>query len=234
MMGGPDSVDAAITRRFSARAYLPTPVERELVDHILRVANRAPSGSNTRPWRVYVLSGGSRDQLVGQVCKAHDAVRDDPALARAFGNEADYKPPGGWQSPYLERRREDGLRLHVLLGIPKGHREAMHAQHQQNFRFFGAPVGLFFTLHRGMGTGSLLDYGMFLQNIMVAARARGLHSCAQGAWNAFARIVLPFVGAGENEVLVCGMALGHADPEAAANFLRTPREDLAGFTRWLR
>lgn len=232
--GGPAAVDAAIMGRFSARAYLPTPVPRELVDEVLRVAGRAPSGSNTRPWQVYVLAGAARDSLVEQVCAAHDAVRADPALAERYGNQPDYKPAGGWQPPYLERRRENGISLYRLLGIPKGDREAMHRQHQQNYRFFGAPVGLVFSLHRGMGSGSLLDYGTFLQNVMLAARARGLHSCPQGAWNRFARIVLPFVGAGADEVLVCGMALGYADPQAAANQLRTPREELAEFTRWLR
>ena len=109
----------------------------------------------------------------------------------------------------------------------------MHLQQQRNFRLFDAPVGLMFTVDRVMGRGSLLDYGGFLQNLMIAARAHGLDSCPQAAWNAFHGIVLPHVGAGESEMLVCGMALGYADPDAVVNRLETPREPVESFTRWL-
>jgi nitroreductase len=109
----------------------------------------------------------------------------------------------------------------------------MHAQHRRNFRFFDAPVGLMFTLDRVMGRGSLVDYGMFMQNIMVGARARGLHTCPQAAWNGFAKIILPHIGAGEGEMLVCGMSLGHADEAALVNTFHTPREAVESFTRWL-
>lgn len=231
-IASPADVDAAITRRFAARAFLPTPVPRETIEEVLRVASHAPSGGNTRPWKVHVLVGRARDTLVARVCAAHDAVHADPSLAAQFGNEADYKPPNGWVSPYLERRRENGISLYRLLRIAKGDSLAMHRQQQANFRFFDAPVGLVFTLHRDLGTGALLDYGMFLQNIMIAAHARGLQTCPQGAWNRFARIVLAHVGAGDDEVLVCGMALGHADPQAPVNQLRTPRDALEAFTRW--
>ena len=109
----------------------------------------------------------------------------------------------------------------------------MHAQHQRNFRFFDAPVGLMFTVDKVMGRGSLVDYGAFLQNIMVAARGRGLHTCPQAAWNGFASIILPHIGAGEGEMLVCGMSLGYADTEAPVNGFHTPRVPVAEFTRWL-
>ncbi|MCB2018185.1 MAG: nitroreductase, partial [Hydrogenophaga sp.] len=109
----------------------------------------------------------------------------------------------------------------------------MHAQHQRNFRFFDAPVGLMFTLDRVMGRGSLVDYGMFLQNLMVAAKAHGLDTCPQAAWNGFSKIILPHIGAGENEMLVCGMALGYADPADKVNTFATPREPVASFTHWL-
>ena len=226
------SVDAAITSRMSARAFLPTAISRETIEHILTVASRAPSGTNTQPWKVYVLQGASRDSLVDKCCAAHDALRADPSLAEQYREEYDYYPTQ-WVSPYIDRRRENGWGLYGLLGIGKGDKDRMHLQHQRNFRFFDAPVGLMFTIDRVLGRGSLVDYGMFLQNIMVAARAQGLHTCPQAAWNGFARISLPHIGAGEGEMLVCGMALGHADPDDKVNGFHTPREPVSSFTRWL-
>lgn len=226
------SVDAAITSRMSARAFLPQAVPRSTLEHILQVASRAPSGTNTQPWKVYVLQGASRDTLVDQVCAAHDALRADPSLAEQYREEYDYYPEK-WVSPYIDRRRENGWGLYGLLGIGKGDKDKMHLQHQRNFRFFDAPVGLMFTLDKVMGRGSLVDYGMFLQNIMVAARAQGLHTCPQAAWNGFARIILPHIGAADNEMLVCGMALGFADPADPVNGFHTPRETVASFTSWL-
>jgi nitroreductase len=226
------SVAAAIESRFSARAFLPTPVPRATIERLLAMAARAPSGTNTQPWKAYVLQGASRDRLVEQVCAAHDAIRADPALAAEYREEYDYYPEK-WVSPYIDRRRENGWGLYGLLGIGKGDKDRMHAQHQRNFRFFDAPVGLIFTIDKVMGRGSLVDYGMFLQTLMIAARAEGLHTCPQAAWNGFAKIILPHVGAGPDEMLVCGMALGHADEAAVVNGFHTPREPVASFTRWL-
>lgn len=226
------AVDAAITSRMSARAFLSRPVQREMIEHILEVASRAPSGTNTQPWKVYVLQGASRDALVQKVCAAHDALRADPSLASEYREAYDYYPEK-WVSPYIERRRENGWSLYGLLGITKGDKDKMHAQHQRNFRFFDAPVGLMFTLDQIMGRGSLVDYGMFLQNIMVAARGHGLHTCPQAAWNGFAKIILPHIGAGEQEMLVCGMSLGYADPADPVNDFHTPREPVSSFTHWL-
>jgi nitroreductase len=226
------SVDIAIESRFSARAFLPTGVPRDTITDILRVASRAPSGTNTQPWKVYVVQGARRDALVKQVCDAHDALRADPSLAANYPPEYDYYPTH-WVSPYIDRRRENGWGLYGLLGITKGDKDRMHAQHQRNFRLFDAPVGLFFTIDRVLGRGSLVDYGMFLQNVMLAARARGLHTCPQAAWNDFAAIVRPAIGAGEDEMMVCGMALGFADPADPVNGFHTPREPVASFTRWV-
>lgn len=228
----PQSVDAAIESRFSARAFLPKPVPRELLQDILRVASRAPSGTNTQPWKVYVLTGASRDALVAKVCAAHDALAADPSLADQYREEYDYYP-SKWVSPYIDRRRENGWSLYGLLGIGKGDKEKMHAQHQRNFRFFDAPVGLMFTIDRVMGRGSLMDYGMFLQNIMLSARARGLHTCPQAAWNGFAKIILPHIGAGPDEMMVCGMSLGYADESDKVNTFHTPRVATEDFTHWL-
>jgi nitroreductase len=228
----PQSVDAAIESRFSARAFLSKPVPRELLQDILRVASRAPSGTNTQPWKVYVLTGASRDALVAKVCAAHDALAADPSLAGQYREEYDYYP-SKWVSPYIDRRRENGWSLYGLLGIGKGDKEKMHAQHQRNFRFFDAPVGLMFTIDRVMGRGSLMDYGMFLQNIMLSARARGLHTCPQAAWNGFAKIILPHIGAGPDEMMVCGMSLGYADESDKVNTFHTPRVATEDFTHWL-
>ena len=167
-----------------------------------------------------------------KVCAAHDALRANPELAAQYREEYDYYPEK-WVSPYIDRRRENGWGLYALLGIAKGDRDKMHAQHQRNYCFFDAPVGLMFTIDRVMGRGSLLDYGMFLQNIMLAARARGLHTCAQAAWNGFSSIVLPHIGAKGEEMLVCGMALGYADASEKVNSFITPRVSVDEFTHWL-
>jgi nitroreductase len=226
------SVDAAIESRFSARAFLPTPVPRETIAEILRVATRAPSGTNSQPWHVYVLQGTGRGSLADKVCAAHDAVYAQPELAAQYAGDYDYYPRK-WEPPYLERRRENGWGLYGLLGIARGEKDKMHAQHQRNFRFFGAPVGLMFTIDRVLARGSLLDYGMFLQNIMVAARARGLHTCPQAAWIDFAKIVQDHIGAGPQEMLVCGMSIGYADEEEKVNSFHTQRVTVEAFTRWL-
>ena len=225
-------VDAAITSRMSARAFTQQPVTRETLTELLQAASRAPSGTNTQPWKVYVLQGVSRDTLCGKVCAAHEAIRANPALAADYREEYDYYPEK-WVSPYIDRRRENGWGLYGVLGITKGDKEQMHLQHQRNYKFFDAPVGLMFTIDRVMGRGSLLDYGMFMQNIMVAARGHGLHTCAQAAWNGFAKIILPHIGAGPEEMLVCGMALGYADTSDVVNTFKTPRVPVEEVTHWL-
>jgi nitroreductase len=222
------AVDAAITSRRSLRAYLPTPVPRATIEDILHVASRAPSGTNTQPWKVYVLTGEPLHKLSRQILE----VFDDPEQAATHREEYAYYPTQ-WQSPYIDRRRKVGWDLYGLLGIGKSDKGRMHAQHGRNYRFFDAPVGLMFTIDRIMEKGSWLDYGMFLQNIMVAARARGLDTCPQAAFTQFHKIIMPAIGASADEMLVCGMSLGHADPAAIENSLVTEREPVAGFARFL-
>ena len=226
------AVDDVMHSRMSARAFTQQPVPRELIQEILDIASRAPSGTNTQPWQVYVLQGASRDSLVNKVVTAHEAMRTDPELAKQYQEPYDYYP-ARWVSPFIDRRRENGWSLYGLLGIGKADRERMHEQHQRNFKFFDAPVGLMFTLNTVMGRGSLFDYGMFVQNIMLAARARGLHTCPQAAWNSFHSIILPHIGAGPDEMLVCGMSLGYADETHVVNTFRTPRVPASEFTRWV-
>jgi nitroreductase len=226
------AVDHAITSRMSARAFTQQEVSRELITEILQVASRAPSGTNTQPWKVYVLQGATRDSLVDKVCAAHEAMRGNPDVAKQYTEQYDYYP-AQWVSPYIDRRRENGWSLYGLLGIGKADKDRMHEQQQRNFKFFDAPVGLMFTIDPIMGRGSLFDYGMFVQNIMLAARARGLHTCPQAAWNGFHSIILPHIGAEEGEMMVCGMALGYADESDKVNTLVTPRVPVNEFTHWV-
>ncbi len=222
------AVDAAITTRRSLRSFLPTPVPRETIEEILAVASRAPSGTNTQPWKVYVLTGDAKDALSAKIMAAHD----DPALRAQHVDEYDYYPTE-WRSPFIDRRRKVGWDLYGLLGIAKTDKARMHRQHGRNYDFFGAPVGMMFTIDRVMQQGSWLDYGMFLQSIMVAARGRGLDTCPQAAFTQFHRIITEHVGAPPNEQLVCGMSLGWADRSAIENTLVTEREPVGGFMRFL-
>jgi nitroreductase len=222
------AVDAAITSRRSIRAYLPKPVDRATIEDILRVASRAPSGTNTQPWQVCVLTGAARQRLSQRILAAHD----DPQERARHTEEYAYYPKA-WQSPYIDRRRKVGWDLYGLLGIGKTDKERMHAQHGRNYAFFDAPVGLIFTIDRVMETGSWLDYGMFLQNIMVAARARGLDTCPQAAFTQFHRLIAEELALPPQQMVVCGMSLGYADPAAVENTLVTEREAVAGFARFL-
>jgi len=221
-------VDAAIVTRRSLRAFLPTRVPRQTIEDILAVASRAPSGTNTQPWRVYVLTGEAKTELSRKIMAAHN----DPAERARHTEEYAYYPTE-WKSPFIDRRRKVGWDLYGLLGIEKTDKARMHAQHGRNYEFFDAPVGLMFTIDRIMQQGSWLDYGMFLQSIMVAARARGLDTCPQAAFMQFHRIITAHIGAPENEQVVCGMSLGFADPEAVENTLITEREPVSSFARFL-
>ena len=221
-------VDAAITTRRSLRAFLPTPVPLNTVRQILSVASRAPSGTNTQPWKVYVLTGGARTELSRKILAAYD----DPA-ERALHHEEYAYYPTEWKSPFIDRRRKIGWDLYGVLDIGKTDKERMHAQHGRNYSFFDAPVGLIFTIDRSMRQGSWLDYGMFLQSIMVAARGRGLDTCPQAAFMQFHRIITEHVGAPANEQVVCGMSLGYADENAVENTLVTAREPVEGFVRFI-
>jgi LAO/AO transport system ATPase len=217
------AVDRAITTRRSVRAFLPRPVPRATVERILAVATRAPSGTNTQPWKVYALAGAAKARLTQAIAAAFDAGEST--------REFDYYPTK-WFEPYLGRRRKIGWDLYGLLGIGRGDKAKSHAQHRRNYLFFDAPVGLVFTIDRDLETGSWLDYGMFLENVMVAARARGLDTCPQAAWMEFPQQIAELLGLAPNEQVVCGMALGYADPDAIENRLVTEREPVAGFARF--
>lgn len=222
------AVDDAITSRRSIRAFLPTPVAEDDIRAILNVAARAPSGTNTQPWKVHVLTGGAKSGLSEAIL----AVYRHPEQANAHAEEYAYYPRE-WVSPFIDRRRKVGWDLYALLGLTRDDKAGMAAQHGRNYVFFDAPVGLIFTIDRVMAQGSWLDYGMFLQNIMVAARARGLDTCPQAAFTQFHRLIAERLALPANEMVVCGMALGFADPARIENTLVTEREPVSGFARFV-
>ena len=221
-------VDQAITSRRSIRAFLPTPVAREDIEAILDVARRAPSGSNTQPWKVYVLTGESKARLSESVLAAYE----HPEADTLHREEYPYYPRT-WIDPYQSRRRKVGWDLYGLLGIERADKERMHAQHARNFRFFDAPVGIIFTIDRVMEQGSWLDYGMFLEAVMVGARARGIDTCPQAAFTQFHRIIAEHLRLTDDEMVVCGMSMGYANPAAIENTLVTERAPVSDFTRFL-
>ncbi|MDP3512395.1 MAG: nitroreductase [Sulfuritalea sp.] len=219
------AVDWALVSRRATRAFLPKPVPRADVEAILDVARFCATGVNTQPWHVHVLMEAAKERLSDVIMRMYD----DPSLMAMLDEPYDYYPQE-WISPYIDRRRKLGLDLYGLLGIQKGDKDRMHAQFGRNYRFFGAPVGLMFTIDRGMGRGSLIDYGMFMQSIMIAARARGLDTCPQIAFTTFHRLIADELGIPEQQMFVCGMSLGYADPSCIENSLVTDRETVASFT----
>ena len=221
-------VDETIRGRRSVRAFLPTPVPKETILEILDVAARAPSGTNTQPWQTIVVTGEKKEALSKELVEtALDPVRD-----AEHTQEYSYYPDK-WVSPYIDRRRKVGYDLYGILGIAKGERARMEQQFARNYTFFDAPVGLFFTIDRIMGQGSWLDYGMFLQNVMIAARARGLDTCPQAAFCKYHRIIARHLEIPGQQMLVCGMALGYEDPEKIENTLRTERDPATSFTKFI-
>jgi len=216
-------VDDAITGRRSVRAFLPDPVDRATVAHILAVASRAPSGTNTQPWKAHVLMGAAKIRLSQALLAAHY----DPDVVGA--NERLYYM-SEWRDPYITRRRKVGWDMYGLLGITRQDKQKMHDQHARNYMFFDAPVGLIFTVDRDMNWGSWLDYGMFLQNVMLAARGQGLETCPQAAFAGYHGVVRECLDIAQSDIIICGMSLGVEDTAATINKLETVREAVADFT----
>lgn len=216
--------DAILSRR-AIRGFLPTPIDRATVEHLLDVAARAPSGTNMQPWRLLALSGAPLDRFRDALATAF--LAGDVSTAR------DYRYyPDPFFEPYQSRRRKIGWDLYGHLGIARGETDKMRAQVAHNLRFFGAPVGMVCLIDRRLEIGSWIDYGMFLQNIAVAARARGLDTCHMAIFAQFGEAIRGLLGIDPGDVIVCGIALGHADPDAPANRLRTERVPAAAFTRF--
>jgi len=220
-------VDEVIKSRYSCRAFLPELVSQDVVAEILSIASHAPSGTNIQPWKVWVLTGDTKKRVSERLL----ATFDDPEEVSTHSEPYPYYPKK-WVSPYIDRRRKVGLDLYGLLGIQKGDAKRMHEQFARNYTFFDAPVGLIFTVDTVMEQGSWLDYGMFLQNIMLAAKARGLDTCPQAAFIQFHRIIREELGIPESETIICGMSLGYADPDAPENALRTERAPLEEWVKF--
>jgi len=212
----------AVATRYSCRAFLPTPVPLSTVREILERAARSPSGGNLQPWIVHALAG---DRL--------EAIR---ALIRPRFNElprgegAEYPVyPSPLKEPYYTRRSHVGRLLYRALGIPREARDARYRQYARNFEFFDAPVGLFFLIDRTMGPPQWSDLGMYVQTVMLLARAYGLDTCAQEAWTHWHKTLSTFLDVSPDYLVFCGMALGYADPKAEINRWRSPRSSVESF-----
>ncbi|MEP6607668.1 MAG: nitroreductase [Burkholderiaceae bacterium] len=227
-IGSPEVVDHAIATRQSIRAFLPTHVPREMVEAIFELASRAPSGTNTQPWRATVVIGAAKRRLSDAILAVYNNLED----RKQHTEEYAYYPTQ-WVEPFLGRRRKIGWDLYGLLGIGREDKAQMHAQHGRNYLFFDAPVGIIFTIDRILEQGSWLDFGMFLQNVMIAARARGLDTCPQAAFTQYHRVIARELALADSEMVVCGMSLGYADMAKIENSLVTEREPVSGFTRFL-
>jgi len=218
---GAEAVDRAIRTRRSIRGFLPDPVPRETIARLLELAGTAPSGSNIQPWRVHVVTGEALRRLKADLLARHEGHAPEE-------REYEYYPVK-WRAPYLERRRAVGWKLYELTGVARGDREAGHRQRGRNYDFFGAPVGLVFTIDDDLEKGSWLDCGMFLQTFMIAARGHGLDTCPQAAIANYPAVLRRHLPIGATETIICGMALGHADPAEPANRLEPGREPLEAF-----
>ncbi len=216
----------AIKSRKSIRAFKRDPIPKETLVELLEICQRAPSGTNTQPWHIYVCTGAARD-----------AIENDVLELAKEGKGSKYEDydyyPVQWKDIHRDRRRGVGWGLYGLLGIQKGDREASAAQGARNFKFFDAPVGMFITTDAYLGRGSWADVGLYIQTIMLAARGFGLHTCPQAAWIQFQEPVFRHLGIPDDQVLVSGMSLGYADDSAIENTLVSDREELANVAKFV-
>lgn len=216
------NVKDALKARKSVRAYLDKSVSHEQIESILEAAACSPSGTNTQPWRVVVLTGNAKQQMQAAL---EGAFRSGQQQAM----EVTYYPLT-WQSPYIDRRRACGLQMYGTLGIKREDKQRQQDQWAANYRAFDAPVMLLFYIDKVMETGSYMDYGMFLQSIMLAAESEGLATCPQASLAEYPDVVKSLLHSSDNERLICGMALGYEDKSALVNSYRTPREPVSAFT----
>jgi nitroreductase len=215
-------VSQAIATRKTVRAFRSDPVETETIRRILLQAARAPSGGNLQPWRVYVLLGAARDELVRRV---KEQMTQTP-----MGETPEYHIyPPQLTEPYKTRRFRIGEAMYATMGIPREDRAGRLKHFVRNWEFFGAPVGMIFTIDRQMQQGQWADLGMFMENIMLLAREEGLHTCPQEAWALWHKTIREYLTVPQNEMIFCGMGLGHADDAAPVNALESERAPLEEF-----
>lgn len=218
-----DLLDAMHGRR-SIRAYLPRPVECEIIEAVLDAARWAPSGVNMQPWDVAVVTGNTKTRITDAILAARAAGEAERPDYRYYPDE--------WHEPYQSRRRACGLAMYAALGIGRDDSAKRVEAWNANYRFFDAPVGLLFFLDRRLGQGAWLDLGMFMQNVMLAAEAHGLATCPQAALADYPDLIRNVLGRKNDAILVAGMALGYPDPDAPVNGYRTEREPVASFARF--
>jgi nitroreductase len=221
------NVKEAFVSRRSVRRFLPESVSKEKIENILEGAAFAPSGHNIQPWHVYVVQGQKKLSITQSII---DAIKD--GSSKNMKTEFDYYPTE-WFEPFVSRRRAVGFELYKLLEIGRDDFEARDKQMQENFHFFGAPVGMFITMDKRLATGTFMDVGMFIQSILVGARGEGLHSCGQVAFTKFHTLIAEQLEFKENEMLVCGVSIGYEDTSAAENALRVEKLQYSDFTTFL-
>lgn len=218
------TVSNALKNRKSIRAFLKQDIDEKLIKEILDEAKHAPSGVNMQPWFVCVVSGDKKLSLEEKVIKAFEAGEKE---------EMDYAYyPKSWEEPYKSRRKETGLLMYETLGITREDKQRQVEQWKANYRAFDAPVVIYFFIDSSLEKGSYLDYGMFLQSIMLSATAKGLATCPQAALAEFPNTIKKELGIEENKLLLCGIALGYEDKDALINSYKTSRIDTAEFTKF--
>ena len=215
-------VDDAILSRKSVRRFLPDPVSRDTVSHIIEVACRSPSGNNIQPWKVHVVAGEARERLCHAILGAFDAGEEHQPEYTYY--------PTNWFEPFRERRQRCGYGLYETLGIKREDKAQRHEQMRRNYLFFDAPVGMIVTIDRRLETGSFMDAGMLIQSLMTAARGQGLHTCAQAAFAWYHKIIREQLELDDSELVLCAIALGHEDPQAPENHFITEREPVENIT----
>lgn len=215
-------VDSVLRSRRTTRAFTSDPVSADQVREILEVASSAPSNSNTQPWRVYVLAGAPMQEL-------------GRSLAAAF-QRGDLPAPAHFPDPlpqaFAARQQDFGTRYYGALGIGWSDTDARARQTQRNFSFFGAPVGLIIGIDRRLNAHSWLDLGLFLQNVMIAAGARGISTCPQAIFERFHPVIARHLSMPADEITVCGLSMGYADAAAGVNRMQMPRERVQDFARF--
>jgi nitroreductase len=217
----------AMTSRRSVRKFLPKPVPMASLHRILEAARMAPSGHNIQPWKVYVVAGAVKARISEDILAA---VANDPP--ERHQPEFDYYP-SEWFPPYIDRRRATGFALYETLGIARDDKEARQAQMNRNYIFFDAPVGMFVSFDRRLATGTYMDVGMFIENILIGARGEGLHTCGQAAFTWFHDVIRRHLPMPAQELLACGIAVGYEDPDAPENSLRVDKLEVDAFATFL-
>jgi len=214
-------LDDVLRARKSVRAFKPDPVPRALIEEILELAARSPSGTNVQPWKVHVVGGEKRAELEREVLAHREA--DPPDTSAEFVRTSKRK------EPYTSRMRKLGKDMYTLIGIPKGDQQANWNQWGRNYKFFDAPVGLIFTIDKDLDRMAYVDLGIFLQSLMLVAKSRGVDTCAQGAWNAYWSVTRRVLNVPEEDFIVCGISLGYADDSHPVNTLVSEREPVENF-----